>query len=75
MHNPVVDALSHLGVPHLDMPCTSERVWRAIEEARAGSPRPPWRQPPAVFAGLPRRYGRPEAAGADIRAAATPTGA
>ncbi len=32
----VVDALSHLGVRHLDMPATSERVWRAIQEATAG---------------------------------------
>jgi carbon-monoxide dehydrogenase large subunit len=30
IHNAVVDALSHLGVTHLDMPCTPERVWRAI---------------------------------------------
>lgn len=28
----VVDALSHLGVRHLDMPATPERVWRAITE-------------------------------------------
>jgi carbon-monoxide dehydrogenase large subunit len=33
IHNAVVDALSHLGVTHIDMPCTSERVWRAIQEA------------------------------------------
>jgi len=26
----VVDALSHLGVRHIDMPCTPEKVWRAI---------------------------------------------
>ena len=30
VHNAVIDALSHLGVRHLDMPCTAERVWRAI---------------------------------------------
>ncbi|HEY4332930.1 MAG TPA: xanthine dehydrogenase family protein molybdopterin-binding subunit, partial [Ilumatobacteraceae bacterium] len=30
----VVDALSHLGVKHLDMPATAERVWRAIAAAR-----------------------------------------
>jgi carbon-monoxide dehydrogenase large subunit len=30
VHNAIVDALSHLGVRHVDMPCTSERVWRAI---------------------------------------------
>jgi carbon-monoxide dehydrogenase large subunit len=29
----VVDALAHLGVRHLDMPATPERVWRAIREA------------------------------------------
>ena len=26
----VIDALSHLGVRHIDMPATAERVWRAI---------------------------------------------
>ncbi|HEY7626734.1 MAG TPA: molybdopterin cofactor-binding domain-containing protein, partial [Ilumatobacteraceae bacterium] len=30
IHNAVVDALSHLGVEHLDMPCTPERVWAAL---------------------------------------------
>lgn len=29
----VVDALAHLGVRHLDMPLTPERVWRAIQAA------------------------------------------
>lgn len=29
----VVDALAHLGVRHLEMPCTPERVWRAIRDA------------------------------------------
>ena len=33
IHNAVVDAVSHLGVTHIDMPCTPERVWRAIREA------------------------------------------
>jgi carbon-monoxide dehydrogenase large subunit len=32
VHNAIVDALSHLGVRHLDMPCTSERVWRALQQ-------------------------------------------
>jgi len=31
--NAVVDALSPLGIRHLDMPATPERVWRAIREA------------------------------------------
>jgi carbon-monoxide dehydrogenase large subunit len=35
VQNAVVDALSHLGVRHVDMPVTAERVWRAIEAARA----------------------------------------
>ncbi|HEY1280124.1 MAG TPA: molybdopterin cofactor-binding domain-containing protein, partial [Acidimicrobiales bacterium] len=30
VQNAVVDALSHLGVRHIDMPCTPEKVWRAI---------------------------------------------
>jgi carbon-monoxide dehydrogenase large subunit len=30
VQNAVVDALAHLGVLHVDMPCTPERVWRAI---------------------------------------------
>jgi carbon-monoxide dehydrogenase large subunit len=29
----VVDALSHLGIRHLDMPATSEKVWQAIRSA------------------------------------------
>jgi carbon-monoxide dehydrogenase large subunit len=36
--NAIVDALAPLGVRHLDMPATPERVWRAIQEAR-GRPR------------------------------------
>jgi carbon-monoxide dehydrogenase large subunit len=34
VHNAVVDAVAHLGVRHLDMPCTAERVWRAMAAAR-----------------------------------------
>ena len=34
VHNAIVDAVSHLGVRHIDMPCTSQRVWSAIQEAR-----------------------------------------
>jgi carbon-monoxide dehydrogenase large subunit len=34
IHNAVCDALSHLGVKHVDMPCTAERVWAAIQSAR-----------------------------------------
>jgi carbon-monoxide dehydrogenase large subunit len=53
VQNAVVDALSHLGVRHLDMPCTPERVWRAIEAARAEALPPIWRDPPAIFDNLP----------------------
>lgn len=52
VQNAVIDALAHLGVRHIDMPCTPERVWRTIEAARRGTPPEPWREPPAVFATL-----------------------
>ena len=35
VHNAVIDALAHLGVRHLDMPATPEKVWRAIASAQA----------------------------------------
>jgi carbon-monoxide dehydrogenase large subunit len=35
--NAVVDALAPLGIRHLDMPFTPERVWRAIDEAKGGA--------------------------------------
>jgi carbon-monoxide dehydrogenase large subunit len=35
VQNAVIDALAHLGVKHIDMPCTAEKVWRAIQEAGA----------------------------------------
>jgi carbon-monoxide dehydrogenase large subunit len=28
----VVDAVAHLGVRHIDMPTTPERVWKAIHQ-------------------------------------------
>src|SRR5215218_10189456 len=33
VQNAVVDAVAHLGVTHIDMPLTPERVWRAIRAA------------------------------------------
>jgi carbon-monoxide dehydrogenase large subunit len=36
--NAVVDAVSHLGVENIDMPALPERVWAAIQEAKAGAP-------------------------------------
>ncbi len=35
VQNAVVDALAHLGVRHVDMPLTAERVWQAIRSASA----------------------------------------
>jgi carbon-monoxide dehydrogenase large subunit len=32
--NAVIDAVAHLGVTHIDLPCTPERVWRAMAAAR-----------------------------------------
>jgi carbon-monoxide dehydrogenase large subunit len=32
--NAVIDALAPLGVTHIDMPASSERVWRAIQSAK-----------------------------------------
>jgi len=34
VQNAVVDAVAHLGVRHIDMPASAERVWRAIAAAR-----------------------------------------
>ena len=38
VQNAVIDALAHLGVRHIDMPMSPDRVWRAIREARRGVP-------------------------------------
>jgi carbon-monoxide dehydrogenase large subunit len=41
--NAIVDALSEVGVRHIEMPATPERVWRAIHTAaaaRSGNPSP-----------------------------------
>ena len=35
--NAIVDALRPLGIRDITMPCTPERVWRAIQNARGGS--------------------------------------
>jgi carbon-monoxide dehydrogenase large subunit len=54
VQNAVVDALSHLGVRHVDMPCTPHRVWSAIQAAGSGAT-DPWREPADVFDSLPVR--------------------
>ena len=48
VQNAVVDALSHLGVRHVDIPCTPARVHAALRAAERGDT-DPWREPPAVF--------------------------
>ena len=40
VQNAVVDALHHLGITHIDMPCTPERVWSALAEARGSDEQP-----------------------------------
>lgn len=48
VQNAVVDALSHLGVRHVDIPCTPARVHAAIREAADGD-QVIWRDPPEAF--------------------------
>ena len=33
VHNAVCDAVSHLGITHIDMPCTPQAVWQALQSA------------------------------------------
>ena len=33
VHNAVCDAFAHLGIEHVDMPCTPQAVWRALQDA------------------------------------------
>ena len=63
VQNAVVDAVSHLGVRHIQLPCTPQRVWRAIQDARAGTLPDLWQDPPDVFADLPVSGGVDNAAG------------
>jgi aerobic carbon-monoxide dehydrogenase large subunit len=60
--NAVIDAVAHLGVRHIDMPCTPQRVWQAIADAARGNVTS-WREPPARFATLERK--RPVAGAPD----------
>ncbi|MDQ1375491.1 MAG: aerobic carbon-monoxide dehydrogenase large subunit [Actinomycetota bacterium] len=49
VQNAVIDALAPLGVRHVDMPCTPERVWLAIRGV--GEPPSPERGPAAAGTG------------------------
>lgn len=53
VQNAIVDALRPYGVTHVDLPCTPERIWRAIQTGGGD----PWREPADVFGGLPLRGG------------------
>jgi carbon-monoxide dehydrogenase large subunit len=66
VQNAVIDAVAHLGVRHIDLPCTPERVWATIRDAQAATLADPWREPPDVFARLRAAADTPEedAAGA-----------
>ncbi|WP_236796474.1 xanthine dehydrogenase family protein molybdopterin-binding subunit [Amycolatopsis sp. GM8] len=55
VQNAVIDAVRHLGIRHIDIPATPQRVWRAIQAAKSGTPADPWREPPAAFDTLPVR--------------------
>jgi carbon-monoxide dehydrogenase large subunit len=61
IQNAVIDAIAHLGVRHIDMPCTPERVWAAIRDATNGTLPDPWRDPPAVFSRTAATTGPDEA--------------
>jgi carbon-monoxide dehydrogenase large subunit len=36
VQNAIIDAVAHLGVRHIDMPATPQRVWRALRSVTAG---------------------------------------
>jgi len=38
VQNAVIDALAHLGIRHIDMPMSPDRVWRAMNDALRGEP-------------------------------------
>jgi carbon-monoxide dehydrogenase large subunit len=65
VHNAVIDAVSHLGVRHLDMPCSPLTVWQALRDAGSGAPASVWQDPPPALADLPVRGQRPRPPAAD----------
>jgi aerobic carbon-monoxide dehydrogenase large subunit len=62
VQNAVIDALAHLGVRHIDLPCTPQRVWHTIRAADTGTLPDPWVEPPPIFDQLRARV----AAGAEL---------
>ncbi len=71
--------LAHLGVRHIDMPTTPERVWRAIQAAGTGArmshahrgrgPRPPLRRPRGRRRRRPRGGARARSSASSARTA------
>jgi aerobic carbon-monoxide dehydrogenase large subunit len=59
--NAVIDALRPLGVRDVAMPCSPERVWRAIEQARAGRSPDSGEAPAAAPAAAPASASGPTA--------------
>ena len=37
VQNAIIDALAHLGVRHIDMPASPQRVWQALRSAQPQS--------------------------------------
>jgi aerobic carbon-monoxide dehydrogenase large subunit len=67
VQNAVIDAVAHLGVRHIDLPCTPERVWRTIRDAESGVLADPWSDPTDIFERLRSEANAPaeeDAAGA-----------
>lgn len=68
IQNAVIDALAHLGVRHVDMPLTAEKVWQAVQSSaitpQSGSVDPPaW---VAVLRAAPAPTTAPEGSAEDI---------
>jgi carbon-monoxide dehydrogenase large subunit len=66
VQNAIIDALAPLGVRHIDMPASPQRVWRALRAAAAEGR--PWRGGlgGAALEGRPWRGGLPEPSRADL---------
>ena len=62
----VIDALGHLGVRHIDIPCSAARVWATVRDAEAGRVASPWRDPPGIFDNLTAPKTRADAEAVDI---------
>ena len=41
VQNAIIDALGHLGVRHIDMPATPQRVWQTLRSASGAAPAGP----------------------------------